>query len=156
MNVGSALLWGFAATVILSTVLNSGKGLGLTRIDIPFMLGAIFTPNRDKAKWIGTIFHFINGWFFSLIYVLAFESAGIFTWWFGAAVGFVQAMFVLTVGMNFLPGLHPRMASETSGPDPTRQLEPPGFLVRNYGPGTPLVTIIAHILYGATLGFFYR
>jgi len=31
-----------------------------------------------------------------------------------------------------LPGLHLRMASEQRGPEPTRQLEPPGFLALNY------------------------
>jgi hypothetical protein len=33
-------------------------------------------------------------------------------------------------------------------------LEPPGFLLRNYGPQAPLATIIAHIAYGAILGGF--
>ncbi|MFG2639651.1 hypothetical protein ACGFYP_01510 [Streptomyces sp. NPDC048370] len=33
-------------------------------------------------------------------------------------------------------------------------LEPPGFLMLNYGPSTPVVTALAHIVYGAVVGGF--
>jgi hypothetical protein len=48
------------------------------------------------------------------------------------------------------------MVSDFAGPQPTRQLEPPGFLGLNYGYGTPLVTLVAHLMYGTMLGAFYR
>ena len=48
------------------------------------------------------------------------------------------------------------MASITSGPTPTRHLEPPGFMALNYGKQTPLSVIVAHVAYGAILGAFYR
>jgi hypothetical protein len=48
------------------------------------------------------------------------------------------------------------MASEQRGPEPTRQLEPPGFLALNYGRRTPLSVILAHLVYGTILGAFYR
>lgn len=156
MNFGNALLWGFAATVVLSIIIGAGRGLALTRIDLPFMLGTIFTSNRDRAKIYGTLFHFVNGWIFALIYAAAFTSTGISTWWFGALIGLVHALFVLVAGMSFLPGMHPRMASETTGPDPTRLLEPPGFLSLNYGAGSPFVNIVAHMVYGGILGHFYH
>ena len=56
----------------------------------------------------------------------------------------------------FLDELFPGMASDFAGPEPTRMLEPPGFLVLHYGYQTPLVTVAAHIAYGAMLGAFYR
>jgi hypothetical protein len=31
-------------------------------------------------------------------------------------------------------------------------LEPPGLLALNYGAGTPVVTLVAHLVYGAVLG----
>jgi len=58
--------------------------------------------------------------------------------------------------MPTLPAMHPRMASVHHGPEPTRQLEPPGFMALNYGRQTPAVTLVAHIFYGAILGAFYR
>lgn len=156
MNLGHALFWGFAATTVLSVVVSVCKGLGFTRMEFPYMLGTLVTPNRDRAKWIGVLIHFVNGWIFSLVYVGAFVTTGIYGWWAGALIGLVHALFVLTVGMSLLPGIHPRMASEQFGPDPTRQLEPPGFLALHYGAGTPVVSIVAHIIYGAVLGGFYR
>jgi hypothetical protein len=33
-------------------------------------------------------------------------------------------------------------------------LEPPGFLLLNYGTQTPAVTILAHLAYGAIVGEF--
>ncbi len=39
-----------------------------------------------------------------------------------------------------------------SGAGETALLEPPGFLLRNYGPGTPIVSLAAHVAYGAIVG----
>jgi hypothetical protein len=156
MNWGSWLLWGFVATVVLTTAMAASEGLGLTRMDLPYMLGVMFTADRDRAKLFGFLVHLMNGWLFSFVYVAAFHAWGHATWWRGALIGFVHAAFVLTVGMRLLPGLHPRMASEAQGPSITRQLEPPGFLALHYGTQTPISTFVAHILFGAILGAFYR
>jgi uncharacterized membrane protein YagU involved in acid resistance len=155
MNWASWLLWGFVATIVLTTLMAGSQGLGFTRMNIPYMLGTIFTPSRDRAKLIGFFLHLINGWFFSLIYVAAFHLWGGATWWRGALTGFIHAGFVLTAGMRLLPGLHPRMASELQGPTLMRQLEPPGFLALNYGFQTPISVIIAHLAFGIIFGAFY-
>ncbi len=156
MNPASILLWGFVATIVLSTVLSASQNLGFTRMSLPFLLGTMLTPNRDRAMLYGLLVHLVNGWLFALLYALAFESRGTANVWFGALTGFVHASFVLTVGMPIIPALHPRMVSEYFGPTPNRQLQPPGFLALNYGRRTPLVTVAAHLLYGAILGAFYR
>ncbi|HEY4650882.1 MAG TPA: hypothetical protein VIG72_05685 [Pontibacter sp.] len=131
------------------------RPLGLTRMDLPFLLGTLFTPNRDKAPLLGFAAHLLMGWLFAFIYGVAFERSGLNTWWFGMAIGFVHGAFVLTVGLQLLTNLHPRMANPYQGPTPTRQLEPPGFMALNYGHGTPLVTLLAHLVYGGVLGLFY-
>lgn len=156
MNAGSAALWGFVATIVLTTLMSAAQGLGLSRMSIPFMLGTMVTPDRDRAPMVGFVIHFVNGWVFAVVYALAFESWGRATWWLGAGIGLVHALAVLIAVMPVLPGLHPRMASERRGPDPTRALEPPGFLALHYGHRTPVVTIMAHAVYGAILGGFYR
>jgi hypothetical protein len=155
MSWGGWLIWGFASTVVLTTVLAGTQGLGMTRMNLPYLLGTLFTPNRDRAKIYGVLLHLFNGWMFSLIYVAAFHASGIFSWWFGAMIGLVHASFVLVVGLPVLPGMHPRMASEVRGPTVVEQLEPPGFLGRNYGVQTPLSVLAAHALFGAILGGFY-
>lgn len=155
MNWASWLVWGFAATVVLTTVLAGSQGLGLTRMNIPYLLGTLFTPNRDRAKVYGIALHLVNGWMFSLLYVAAFHAVGVFTWWFGALIGLVHGAFVLVVVLPVLPGMHPRMASEIHGPAVVSQLEPPGFLGRNYGVRTPLSALVAHVVFGLLLGAFY-
>jgi hypothetical protein len=155
MNWSGWLLWGFASTVVLTSLMAASQGLGLTRISLPYMLGTMLTPSRDQAKVVGFGFHLVNGWIFSLFYIWAFHSFGRATWWLGAIIGFVHASFVLTAGMRFLPGLHPRMASERQGPTVVRQLEPPGILALNYGFQTPLTILVAHLIFGAILGAFY-
>jgi len=155
MNWPSWLLWGFVSTVVLTALIAGSRGLGMTRMDITYLLGTIFTPNRDRAKLVGILVHFVNGWLFSLIYVAAFHAWGMATWWLGAVTGIVHASFVLAVAMSFLPALHPRMANEQYGPTIVRQLEPPGFFALHYGIGTPISVMVAHIVFGAILGGFY-
>jgi hypothetical protein len=74
MNVRSTALWGFVATVFLTGLMAGSQGVGLTRLNIPFMLGTMFTPNRDRAKLIGFAMHLLNGWAFATVYAAAFES----------------------------------------------------------------------------------
>jgi hypothetical protein len=156
MNWASWLVWGFASTALLTTLMAGSQGLGLTRMNIPYLLGTMVTPNRDRAKVLGIVAHLVNGWLFSLVYIAAFHVSGGPTWWKGAAIGVVHSMFVLVVAMPALPGLHPRMASEQRGPTVTRLLEPPGFMAANYGGRTPFSIIVAHVVFGAVLGVFYR
>src|SRR5438874_2762974 len=155
MNWPSWLLWGFVATVVLTAILAGSQGLGMTRMNIPYLLGTMFTPSRDRAKLVGVGVHFVNGWIFSLVYVAAFHAWGLATWWLGAVTGLMHASFVLAVGVVLLPGLHPRMASEQYGPTVVRQLEPPGVLALHYGYRTPASVVIAHAIFGAILGAFY-
>jgi uncharacterized membrane protein YagU involved in acid resistance len=156
VNWGDLLLWGFVSTLFLTGLMAGSQGLGLTRMNLPFMLGTMFTPDRDRAKLVGFGVHLVNGWLLALLYAAAFQSWGLATWWLGLAVGLAHGLFVIVVVMPMLPGLHPRMASEQRGPEPTRQLEPPGFLALNYGRRTPLSVLFAHLVYGTILGAFYR
>ena len=155
MNLPSVLLWGFIATVVLTTILVTGQTLGLTRIDMPFIIGSMFTPDRDRARVYGYGFHLFNGLVFAILYALIFASLHKATWWLGAAAGLLQGIVVIVILLPLLPGVHPRMVSDSRGPEPTRLLEPPGFLATNYGRMTPLVTLFAHTIYGLIIGAFY-
>src|SRR6266511_3327551 len=103
MNWTSWLLWGFVATVVLTTLLAGSQGLGMTRMNVPYLLGTMITPNRDRAKFIGFFLHFANGWIFSLIYVAAFQVLHTASWWLGAGIGLVHGVFVLTMALPILP-----------------------------------------------------
>ena len=156
MNTRSIGLWGFVSTLILTSLMAGSQALGLTRMNLPYMLGTMVTPDRDRAKPLGFGIHLINGWLFASLYAAAFQSWRRATWWLGAGMGLAHALVVLMATAPLLPGLHPRMASEAQGPTPTRQLEPPGFMALNYGRRTPLSVILSHVVYGSILGAFYR
>jgi uncharacterized membrane protein YagU involved in acid resistance len=155
MNVGSWLLWGFVATVVLTTILASSQGLHLTRMNIPFLLGTMFRSGSRAAARIGFLVHLVNGLVFASIYVAAFHAWGGATWWRGAAIGLVHALFVLAAAMPVMPAFHPRMAMADEGPTAVRRLEPPGFFALHYGTRTPISVVLAHVCYGAILGGFY-
>jgi hypothetical protein len=141
---------------MLTGIMRSAQSVGITRMDIPLMLGTIATPDRDRAKVAGFVTHMLNGLLFSTVYIAAFHSWRRSGALLGALVGLVHGLFVLLTVIPLLPGVHRRMASDFTGPQPTTRLEPPGFLALNYGRSTPVVTLVAHVVYGAILGAFYK
>src|SRR5690606_26273779 len=81
MNVRAVLLWGFAGTTILTTIMRGAAAMGRTRIDLPLILGLMLTPNRDRAKVYGFLIHLVNGWLFALVYATVFQYFRRATWW---------------------------------------------------------------------------
>lgn len=156
MNWSSSLLAGFVGTVLLTTLEAGAQQLHLSRMSIPYLLGAAITPGRDRAKVIGFFAHLVNGQLFALLYVAIFQATGAATALRGAVVGLVHAAVVLLVVVPLLPFIHPRMASLHQGPTDLRQIEPPGPMALHYGVTTPLSVIVAHIVYGIAVGGLYR
>lgn len=152
---GHWIFWGFVASIALVTSESIAQGLGLTRLNLPFILGSAITPDRDYARAIGIGLHVVIGWAFSLFYVVAMSLLGGANWYRGAIIGLCHALVICVIGFQALPGIHPRMASETHGPTSTRMLEPPGFMGLNYGITTPLAVFVTHAIFGAILGAFY-
>lgn len=148
------LLWGLVATVAMTTILQASQGLGLSRLSLPFLVGTLFTADRNRAMVLGFVVYVIGGWGFAMLYFLFFLSINLATWWLGAALGFLHGLFLLVCALPLLPYVHPRMASEYDGPRQHYILEPPGFLGLNYGRRTPLTTLLGQTVYGAVLGGF--
>ena len=74
---------------------------------------------------------------------------------FGLVLADPHALFAGTALVNLLlPLVHPRMGSPLTGANATALLEPPGFLMLNYGLQTPHANIVAHAAYGALVGGF--
>jgi ABC-type polysaccharide/polyol phosphate export permease len=155
MSIWGALAGGFVGTLVLTTILRAASELQLTRIDLPFLLGTALTADRMRAKAIGYGLHFVAGLVFAVIYYLLFVALGHSGWGWGAGFGFAHALFAGTALVNvMLPLVHPRMGSPLTAAPATASLEAPGFLLLNYGVQTPVVTVIAHVAYGALVGGF--
>lgn len=155
MSVAGALAGGFVGTLVLTTALRTANELGLTRVDLPFLLGTAVTADRARAKALGYLLHLVAGEMFALIYYAIFTAIDTSGWLLGGLLGLLHGIVSATALVNaLLPAVHPRMGSSLSAAHSHPLLEPPGFLLRNYGRGTPIVTLLAHIAYGAIVGGF--
>jgi uncharacterized membrane protein YagU involved in acid resistance len=146
--------FGLGATVALTGIMVLAQVAGLSRMDIPMMLGTMFFEDPDRARVVGFLVHLVNGQLFALLYACAFAALEIATWWLGALFGLFHGLVALLIMVPLLPGAHRRMASERDGPRLDAVLEPPGLFALNYGRETPLITLAAHVIYGALLGAF--
>ena len=155
MTLWGAIAGGAVGTIVLTSGLRVAHELGWTRMDIPLLLGTVFTDRRGPASVIGYLVHFVNGLLFALAYYAVFRAVGHAGWLFGAALGLVHANLaggaLLTV---LLPAVHPRMGSPWSDAEETPLLEAPGFLLKNYGRRTLVWTLVGHVIYGAIVGGF--
>jgi hypothetical protein len=155
MTIWGALAGGFVGTLVLTTALRAANEVGLTRVDLPFLLGSAVTGDRGRAKAVGYLLHLAAGEMFALIYYAIFVSIHTSGWLLGALFGLLHGVVSATALVNILlPVVHPRMGSPLSAADSSPLLEPPGFLMRNYGRGTPVATLLAHTAYGAIVGGF--
>jgi hypothetical protein len=155
VSAWGAAAGGFVGTLLLTTGLRAASELRLTRMDIPFLLGTVFSRDRVRAKAIGYGLHFAFGQAFAFIYYgvfVAIDESGVLL---GALFGLLHALFAGTALVNILlPVVHPRMGGPHTAADATPLLEPPGFLMLNYGRSTPAVTVVVHVIYGAIVGGF--
>ena len=155
MSAWGAVTGGLVGTLVLTTGLRAASELRLTRMDLPFLLGTVFTRNRAHAKAIGYGLHFLTGQVFAFIYYgifLALDESGALL---GALFGLLHALFAGTALVNvLLPIVHPRMGSTHTAANSSPLLEQPGFLMLNYGRSTPIASVIVHVLYGAIVGAF--
>ena len=155
MSIWGALAGGFVGTLVLTTTLRAANELGFTRVDLPFLLGTAVTRDRGRAKAIGYLMHLAAGEAFALVYIAIFAAMDASGAFLGAIFGLLHGIVAATALVNILlPVVHPRMGSALSAADSTPLLEPPGFLMRNYGRGTLIATLLAHGGYGAIVGGF--
>ena len=61
MTIWGALAGGFVGTLVLTTALRTANELGLTRVDLPFLLGTAVTGDRARAKALGYLLHLVAG-----------------------------------------------------------------------------------------------
>ena len=90
-----------------------------------------------------------------MVYLAIFAAIGHSGWWlgavFGAAHGLVRRHGAGQRAADRRPSAHgDAVASAADRP----LLEPPGFMMLNYGRRTLLATIAAHVAYGTIVGGF--
>ena len=156
MSIWGALAGGFVGTLVLTTALRAANELSLTRIDLPFLLGTAVTersgasqgarlpaaPRRPGAVRARLLRDLRRDRHERLVARGALRAR---------CTDIVSATALVEHPAAGRPSPHGQRAQRR------RQrplLEPPGFLMRNYGRGTPIATLLAHIAYGAIVGGF--
>jgi hypothetical protein len=153
--VWASLAGGFVGTIALTSGLRVAQELGWTRMDIPLLLGTVFTAHRSTAVIAGYALHFANGLFFSLGYAAIFLAVDRTGALLGAGLGLAHGLISGGPLVNvLLPAVHPRMGTPWTDCEETPLLEPPGFLLANYGRPTAAVTLAMHVVYGTFVGWF--
>ena len=133
-------MFGLLATAVLTGVMIAAQLGGLSRLDLPLILGTVVTPDPDRARAAGSLIHLLVGQGFALGYAATFALLGQATWWLGGLLGLLHGAVALTVLVPLLVGVHPRMASERAGPNRPRCSSPrsPGAQLRRADtPGRP-------------------
>jgi hypothetical protein len=154
MSIWGALAGGFVGTLV-PTALRTASELRLTRMDIPFLLSTAFTANRLLAKALGYLLHFAIG-----LGLRARLLRDLRRHRSERLVARRAPRPRARARRHHRPRQRPATAPPpTHGLTPDRRkhvalLEPPGFLMLNYGPQTPIVNVLAHIAYGTIVGGF--
>jgi hypothetical protein len=155
--IGSGFAGGLLGTLVLTTLVRVASEVGWTRMDLALLLGTTVTQDRRRARAIGYLFHVLLGLTFAFAYGAVFRLLGWSSWWLGALFGAVHAVFVGTVIINvLLPVVHPLMGTPDTAANEAALIEPPGFLMGNYGRNTFLVSLVAHVMFGAIVGGTFR
>ena len=71
--IWSAVAGGFLGTLALTTIVRAASEFGLTRMDLPLLLGTALTENRRKARAIG---YFDEGYAAAQLWKSDWDDAG--------------------------------------------------------------------------------
>ena len=152
--IGASLAGGLVGTLVLTTIIRVASEIGLTRMDFALILGTMLTTDRRRARAIGYGFHFAIGFGLAIVYSAVFVLIGRSSWWLGALFGALHAVFLGVVVLNvLLPVVHPLMGTPETAAHEHALIEPPGFLMFNYGRSTFVVSLLAHVAFGAIVGW---
>lgn len=147
-SVMLASLAGAVATVLLSALLFLAPAFGFPFVDIPHLMGGIFTGDATTAFWLGFWIFFVGGWiivpaFFSVFWPMLpgdnevnFSHALVKGLAWGAILWVLSGLLLPVLGwINQLDALGN-----------------PGFFALGEGVLAALGVLLGHLVYGAALG----
>lgn len=144
-----AILWGVVAAFAFMLFASIGKAVGVTRLDLPDLLGSAFAPRGSPtARRIGGYIHHANGALLAIAWAYAVVLVDLpATWVTGLAWGVV--LWALGLLMFSTMGVvHPAIRRG--------EQDDPGPAGTNLGVMTPVGSLLGHFVYGAVLGFLYN
>lgn len=143
---GWAILGGFLGTVAFTMLMFAGPMMGMPPMDLPTVLGTMFTTNMSLAFVIGLLIHFfIGSIILALVYYLFVRDVLPGAYWLRGLIYAVGVWLVaMVVVMPMMDVVHPLVVSG--------MMKGPGFFVSSMGPMAAVGSLIGHLIYGAILG----
>jgi hypothetical protein len=149
---GRAFFCGAIASLILMSWIDIFDMMGFTHFNLEIYVGATLRNSTEylpRAWLVGAIFNVIFGGIIGIFYAYLFEyifdrsGARI-----GALLGLGHTLFAGFVILPFFETVHEQMGL---------RLFPQGIGLLGYrtGNATPIILLIAHVLFGAAMGLFY-
>ena len=146
MNIIGAVVASLAGTIILSMVMIMGPKMGMPKMAIWEMLGAMFSPDGNVA--LGWVMHLMMGAIFGIIYA-ALWAAGI------GSVSVVSGLIfgvvhwlVVGIMMGGTPMIHAGIKAGT--------VSAPGvFMLKNGGMMSFMGGLMGHIIFGVVVALIY-
>lgn len=93
-------VFGLLATAVLTGLMIAAQMSGLTRLDLPLILGTVVTPDPDRARAAGSLIHLLLGQGFALGYAATFALLGQANWWLGGLLRVLHGADALTHGQS--------------------------------------------------------
>lgn len=144
-----AVAAGLIGGIIMVTMGRLMKAAGIDlQISIIRMWGTVFKLRGTAAQVVGWVIHLLMSALIALIYALGFEYIFHATdqLWFWGLLGGLIHWFFAGLFMMAVPVMHPEIPEERSAPG--------AFAISN-GIDDAAAFLVAHLVYGVTVGIVY-
>lgn len=137
------------ATFAMLALMVMGKKMGMTRMDLNDLVGSMFVrPGSSRSKAIGAGMHLMDGALLGIAFAYGIALLGwVATWATGLLWGVILWMLAAIL-MSSIGAVHPAMRRGDE--------EDPGPAAINFGPMTPVGSLMGHAVYGIVLGGLYQ
>lgn len=146
MNIFSAVIAGLIGTVLFTAVLMVAPRMGMPKMDIVSLLGAMFGKANNVLGWM---MHLMMGVMFALIYAFLWSRGVGSPTWSGGLIFGVAHWLVVGLIMGMIPRLH---AGSRSG-----SVKAPGIYMSGNGSGPMAFMggLDGHMIFGLMVALLY-
>lgn len=117
-------------------------------MDLLDLLGSTMaTPGSGAATGLGAMIHHVNGALLAVFWAYGVALVDLpANWWTGLIWGAILTAFALLM-MTTIGAIHPAIRRGTQ--------DDPGPAATNFGPMTPVGSLMGHLVFGLVLGLGY-
>lgn len=146
MNIFGAVLAGIIGTIVITMVMAMAPKMGMPKMDMVGMLGAMFSPEGNRTLGLGI--HLMMGVVFAIVYALLWSlGVGSLGLLWGAIFG-IGHWLVAGAMMGGMPMMHAGIKAGT--------IQAPGvFMLQNGGMMAFMGGLMGHVIFGLVVALVY-